>query len=340
MRIKEIDIARGFTVFIMPGVHALMLYGDEATRASWLGTIFGFLAEGPGAPLFMFLMGASFYFSKRKDLVLCLKRAGWLFIAAYLLNFLKFTILQLLHALPGGFIEDYNISEGTKGIMELLLTGDILQFAAIALIVLALINTVKWRYIIALILIILTIIISPVTTGPGQNYLTDLFTAEHGLVFFPVFPWLVYPLAGFCSIYVLKRKGFRFCFYCGIILLSTSFFLSRYYDIFLAENFYRSGPVATMYHLGIVLTWLWLCHIAVKITASGIICSLFHWLSKNILPIYLIHWPVVCWLLPIAGYQTNNVIQTVWWMTGVSFLSFMIMYLYERMTHKKSLLPG
>src|ERR1044072_4986011 len=116
MRIKEIDIARGFTVFIMPGVHALMLYGNGAAQASWPGKIFAFLAEGPGAPLFMFLMGISFHFSKRKDPVSILERITGLCITGYILNFLKFTILQLLYVLPGGFIKDYGISSGNKGI--------------------------------------------------------------------------------------------------------------------------------------------------------------------------------------------------------------------------------
>ncbi|HEX5153920.1 MAG TPA: heparan-alpha-glucosaminide N-acetyltransferase domain-containing protein [Parafilimonas sp.] len=336
MRIKEIDIARGFTVFIMPGVHALMLYGNNAARTSWLGMIFGFLAEGPGAPLFMFLMGTSFYFSKRKNLLPVLKRAAGLLTVAYLLNFLKFALLQLFHVLPGDFIKDYGISKGNKGVWELLLTGDILQFATIALVVLGLINKIKWRYAISLSLIFIIVIISPITTGFEANYLLDLFTAEHGLVFFPVFPWLVYPLAGFCSIYLLKKKnGFWVCFYCGIMLLGISFFLSQLYDIPLTENFYRSRPVATTYHLGVVLMWLWLCHIAIKIIEPGMICKLFYWLSKNILSIYIIQWPIVCWLLPVAGYRVNDIIQTAIWMMFVSFLSFMIMYLYEWLIKKE-----
>lgn len=337
MRIKEIDIARGFTVFIIPGVHVLMMYGNETAQTSWTGKLFGFLAEGPGAPLFMFLMGMSFNFLKRKTLALTLKRAAGLFIAAYILNFLKFTILQLCNALPADFKRDYNISIGKDGIVQLLLTGDILQFAAIALILLSLINISRWRYAISLICIVVIVCMSPVSTGMQSNYLVNLFTGEKGLIFFPVFPWLVYSLSGFCTVYLLKmNKGFLLCLYTGAALLGLSVLLSQLNHTSLTANFYHSRPVATLYHLSVVLLWLWLCHIAVRFIEPGKLCRLFYWLSKNILSIYIIQWPLVCWFLPVAGYKSNNIIQTVLWMLFISGLSFGLKYLHEQIINVRS----
>lgn len=336
MRIKEMDIARGFTVLIMPGVHVVLMYGNTTAQASWLGKLFGFLAEGPGAPLFMLLMGMSFSFSKRNTVALTLKRAGRLLVAAYVLNFLKFTVLQMLHVLPEGFIKEYGISNGTKGIWELLLTGDILQFAAIALVLLALINTTKWRYAVALTCVVFFIGISPVSTRMQPNYLLDLFTGEHGLVFFPVFPWLVYPLTGYSIMYLVrKQKGFLYCFYTGAALLCTSIVLSQINHTSLSANFYRSAPAATIYHMGIVLLWFWLCHIAVRLIEPSMLCKLFYWLSKNILSIYIIQWVVVCWLLPVAGYQLNDIVHTILWIVLVTGSSFLIMYIYEQLMTKK-----
>lgn len=336
MRIKEIDIARGFTVFIMPGVHVVLLYGNAIAQASWLGKVFGFLAEGPGAPLFMLLMGMSFSFSKRNSVTLSLKRAGGLLIAAYVLNFLKFALLHLLQVLPAGFIQAYGISSGIKGVWQLLLTGDILQFAAIALVLLGLINTTKRRYAIALACAVFVTAISPVSTGIRPNYLFDLFTAEHGLVFFPVFPWLVYPLTGLSVMYLVQKKnGFLYCFYAGTVLLCISIILSKMYNTSLRDHFYRSGPAATIYHLGIVLLWLWLCHIAVRIIEPSLVCKLFYWLSKNILSIYIIQWVVVCWLLPVAGYQLNDIPHTIFWIVTVTCSSFLLLYLYEQFIYKR-----
>jgi len=57
MQSRGFSLARGFIVFVMPAVHSVMLYSSEEVKQGWLGSILGFLAEGPGAQLFMFLMG-------------------------------------------------------------------------------------------------------------------------------------------------------------------------------------------------------------------------------------------------------------------------------------------
>lgn len=58
-RNAALDVARGFIVFIMPAVHSVLLYSSPQVQSGWLGAILGFLAEGPGAQLFMLLMGLS-----------------------------------------------------------------------------------------------------------------------------------------------------------------------------------------------------------------------------------------------------------------------------------------
>ena len=64
-RIQSLDLARGFTVLFMPSVHVVMLYSQPQVQQSLLGDILAFIAEGPGAQLFMLLMGVSFTFSSR-----------------------------------------------------------------------------------------------------------------------------------------------------------------------------------------------------------------------------------------------------------------------------------
>jgi len=330
MRIKEFDVARGFTVLIMPGVHVILMYGNTITQAAWPGKLFGFLAEGPGAPLFMFLMGVSFGFSTRVSRKAVIKRSLQLAVLGYLLNFFKFTCLQAFHLLPQRFMDDYGINKGSDGVLTLLTTGDILQFAAIALLIIQLISTLPRPFLMALICVGCVIAISPLHTGMRAHYLTDLFTAEHGLIFFPVFPWLAYPLCGYCMIYLLRRgNAFTICRNTGVLLLAFSLFLSVYCHISITSDFYRSQPAATLYHIAVVLLWLYACHMAVRYAPATRVCTLLYWLSRNILPLYCIQWVLVCWLLPIAGYKASSISRTLIWIVFITSLTSCILLCFQ-----------
>jgi uncharacterized membrane protein len=176
MRVKELDIARGFTVFIMPGVHVLMMYGNDTVKTSLPAMIFSFLAEGPGAPLFMVLMGTSFCFSRHTAWAQVLKRSFLLLLCGYALNFLKFTVLQLTGFMPIAFLNAYYIPAGKPGILQLLLLGDILQFAAIALIILKLILETHCYYFISAPLCLIVTVISPLHCLIHQAFMLQIYS--------------------------------------------------------------------------------------------------------------------------------------------------------------------
>ncbi|HUX84898.1 MAG TPA: heparan-alpha-glucosaminide N-acetyltransferase domain-containing protein, partial [Chitinophagaceae bacterium] len=110
MRIREIDFARGFTVLIMAPVHTVLVFGDIAVRQGTLGKILAFLAEGPGAPLFMMLMGISFTFSTHNKVLPSFRRALQLLILAYLLNALKFLVPWFMGWISPRMLSDFGLS--------------------------------------------------------------------------------------------------------------------------------------------------------------------------------------------------------------------------------------
>src|SRR5690349_21685201 len=126
-RIKSLDVARGFTVFIMPAVHTVMLYSQPGVHASWLGHVLAFLAEGPGAQLFMFLLGFSIVLSKPKTARQIMTRMVGLFCMGYVLNVLRMVIPYSVGILPEALVHDYVVYRQTPMFVSLALTGDILQ---------------------------------------------------------------------------------------------------------------------------------------------------------------------------------------------------------------------
>lgn len=60
MRIQSLDLARGFTVLFIAPIHAVLLFASPAVYSAAPIQFLKFIAEGPGAQLFMTLMGISF----------------------------------------------------------------------------------------------------------------------------------------------------------------------------------------------------------------------------------------------------------------------------------------
>src|SRR5687767_2840640 len=105
-RIKSIDLTRGFTVFFIPAIHSVMLYSKTSVHETAFGKCLVFVAEWPGAQVFMLLMGISFALSRKTHLKNVLIRSVVLLGVAYLLNALKFLVPYFLIGLPKTFKND------------------------------------------------------------------------------------------------------------------------------------------------------------------------------------------------------------------------------------------
>ena len=340
MRIKEIDAARGFTVLIMPAVHVLMINSSPSTQASLLGKTFGFLAEGPGAQLFMLLMGMSFTLSRRKSLRDTLIKVFLLLCAAYSLNVLKFDVPILTGTMPQSFLNDHQIENNANGMMKLFLLGDILHLAAFALIVLRLIYPLSKYHIWAMLFAFVIIFISPVRLNdvpknPLVKYFSDLLFANDVYVYFPVFPWLCYPLIGLGLGYYLNtiKNFFVICSYAGITLMITGKLLCISGFTLSCDNFYKTGAGGTLYHLGLVLLWLYLVHLAVKHLPSNRFFNLLEWLSRNITAVYIIQWICVFWMIGLGGYHRLGIMSSIIYICFISIFVFGFVYAIQQLSH-------
>ncbi|MGB8193501.1 MAG: heparan-alpha-glucosaminide N-acetyltransferase domain-containing protein [Chitinophagaceae bacterium] len=338
MRIKEIDIARGFTVFIMAAVHAVLIYSTPEVHASWLGDILFFLAEGPGAPLFMMVMGISFVLSRKTSVSERLRRAALLLLLAYVLNFLKFLVPLAAGGIPQQLLADFGIPPGSAATWHFLLLGDILQLAAIALTVLTLLHCLRnyhyWAMAIAFIILIVTPFLWQVNSAnPVLNYIFDLLWGFNSRVYFPAFPWLVYPLTGMAAGYYLQTSPgfFAKARNIGLLLIGTGLIISSFDPAWHWGDFYRTAQGGTLYYIGFVLLWLYLCHLAVKLLPDNSFFTLLTRLSRHITRIYLIQWVLVFWLIGLIGYRQLNIIASLVCIVLITSLVILIGLLPEKL---------
>jgi len=163
-RLLSIDLARGLAVFFMIAVHTLEVFANQEVKNSVFGQIISFLGGPPAAPVFMTLMGFSFIYSSKSELKPKLVRGFKIFLSGYVLNILRgvipFTLatnlkLDVVKAFPIEKFNEYTI----------LTTVDILQFAGIALMIMAIIQALNINKYLILLSGILISMISPFLWG-------------------------------------------------------------------------------------------------------------------------------------------------------------------------------
>lgn len=312
-RNRTLDLARGFTVFFIAPVHAVLLFSNPSVYHTLFGQFLAFIAEGPGAQLFMVLMGISFVLSRHTDFPTVLKRALLVLLSGYVLNFFKFVLPAMLNLLPAGMYAELQVHHDLAGYLHLLLTGDILQFAGIALLVLCLVLKLPRYPLWALVFALAVCFGSPFLYGLHcknvyVGYLLELLAGQPPRVFFPVLPWLMYPLIGLVIGYYLKKEKpllFGYGMLAGVALMIISCAPWMPYAKQFDASFYRTYPSGSFYHIGIVLIWLYLAH-WLSVNAyrhHRLLFKFFDFISRHITLVYCVQWILICWSLPLIGFR-------------------------------------
>lgn len=338
-RILSLDLARGFTVMFIAPVHTMLLFSKVSVHQSWLGGIFRFISEGPGAQLFMLLMGISFALRGKKDSKLVLKRAFQILAIGYLLNVLKFGLPFLFGLLPEELLKYLEVDNDKNGFLQLVCTGDILQLAGISLIVLLICYRLFPYRFMYFIIAIATCFISPMVWDLKSNHvlfssILQLIGGQPPRVFFPLFPWLVYPVFGMYVGCLIKGginikipKLWIATIMAGTVAIIIYHFIHNYNE----GSFYRTSPVDTLIHLLVVLVWLYAWHLISKWIPGNRFFILLCWLSKHITLIYFVQWIFIFWLLPVFGFQKLDFYGSVELICLVTFNVWGIVYIINAM---------
>lgn len=303
----EMDIARGLAVFFMILVHVSGDLSSIATGNTIFCKVIDFFGSIPAAPVFMFLMGVGFVYSRNQSPIVLFKRGIIIFIGGYALNFFR----GFLPLFIGSKMGYYSLNIDGTPWYYYLIEGDILQFAGLAMMFTAFLKKLKisevYYPIIALAIAIATPFVAGLNTG---NFIIDKFTltifGKSGYVFHPFFSWMVYPLMGSFFGWMLMRTENKNKFYLRATCISVIvaipgiiyYIMNPAIDLGIVigdiRNYYQHGILSNSLFVPFVVIWLAIWHFTASIIPGFIKNRLFFW-SKAVTIIYVVHWLIVGW---------------------------------------------
>ncbi|MCO7224560.1 heparan-alpha-glucosaminide N-acetyltransferase domain-containing protein [Pleionea sp. CnH1-48] len=357
-RLLVMDLGRGFAVICMILIHTLWMHADVATQTqSTLGTVIHFIGKGTAA--FLIFMGLSFVISRNQTFAGIVKRGFIILMAGYFMNFLKFIVpIAIFGTMPEEFIAAYGWKSPLTSAqyLYLLKTGDILQIAGIALIIMAFIRHFvqqKWLVLgLALSIAFLSREVSGLRPGiEGLDYIFDLFFSDKFNVYFPVFPWMSCILIGMFFGMWYKETNYdqelliKRMLIGGLLLVGTGGGLMMYNYDYHFNNFFHLGPGGALYLSGINLVLYFLIHHSVKfVRADNAVFRFLTYCSKRVTSMYVIQWTLVCWAMGFLGFQAHGTGTVILLMPCFIVASLSVQWLLDKLIqtiwHRKVSAPA
>ena len=199
-RIQIPDLLKGLAVIFMIQVHIMELFAREDIYDGWAGKLSLFLGGVPAAPVFMIIMGYFLAFGQKEPIKMIV-RGVRLFLAGMVLN-IGLNAHLIYRVLNDGW--QVNIWQYIFGV-------DIFHLAGLSLIIIASLSFLYKRNFIPYIITAFVIVLmgsvlkaysNESTTG---TYLMAFIHSDSVWSYFPLIPWLAYPLTGY-SLKVFKEK--------------------------------------------------------------------------------------------------------------------------------------
>jgi uncharacterized membrane protein len=330
------DLLKGFAVFLIVPVHILELFIDYPGRESIFGKTLLFLGGPIAVPVFMIVMGY-FLAKNQKPFSVNFFRGIKIFAVGFLLNIgLNFHLLLKIKFAGWQFNP-----------LEYIFGVDIFYFAGLAIIFLSVLKQLKpGREWIALLLILAiaaaTSFVNQKLMVPERNYVYPFIGGNWSWSYFPLFPWLAYPLAGFAFFYFEEKviAFFKSQKVVSGIFLAIIFAIVLYFSKTGFETtinlpaYYHHTFWFSMWAFGIVILWSVLWQFLLNKFSKTHAGNFFMWLGKNITVLYIIQWLIIG-NIATAIYQTKPLSSFPLWFAGIFTAIVLITWLMERLEKKR-----
>jgi len=325
------DLLKGFAVFLIIPVHILETFIDFPGRESLIGKIIMVL-DGPTlVPVFMIVMGY-FVAKNQKSLSQNISRGIKIFFAGFLLNIgLNFNLL--LKIKYAGW--PYNPFEYIFGV-------DILYLAGLSIVFLSFLKNLRKNQIwIAFILIFaitgLTGLMNEKMMVTERNYILPFIAGNYSWSYFPIFPWLAYPLSGFVFYHweekirlSHQKQKIASGIILGLIVLLVIFFFKWGVNITInLTEYYHHTFLYSLWAFGIVISWTMLLRFFLQKYPKTRVGDFLMWLGRNITIFYIVQWLIIG-NIATEIYQTQNINSYVFCILGAFVLTSGITRLIER----------
>lgn len=324
-RLLAFDLARGIAIVAMVVIHSVVFLGDPSLVKTLPGYIINSIVCLFAAPVFTFIMGVMIAFSSKSSTRTLLIRGCILLCIGYLLNFLRGT-LPIAFGEWAGWV-DYQDERPLVYMLE----QDILQFAGLAFVIIAVIRRlIPWNIGLAItggIVIAVAPWLYTIHNDNGvEGFVISLFFGGNHYNFFPVIPWIAFPLIGMWYGELLKKSNskdqfLKISLIIGGILLVSGVSLAYYFDKSIFQAWYhgkfRQGTLPSLVSLlfvGFQFIWIPVCYfITEKFKKSAILNILYKW-SSNVTWFYVIQWVIIGWacvLLPWLSWIEEGIAITL-----------------------------
>lgn len=314
----EIDVVKGLAIIFMFLVHCYEDYGSDAIQSNGIISHLVFFFGGPlAAPVFMFCMGIGMVYTHKQTSGQFMKRGFSLFLAAYILNFIRdfipYTIQSYIQHDPSQFeyAKDY------------LVCTDILAFAGLTYFLMGLFKRTKqkdmWLVIFYIICAIFNYILSPIKfESRALASITGLLWGTWDCTWFPFLSWIGIPIAGYLFGKQLIKAEDTSSFYKKILTGTGLLFLpllALIYKLHLEhkvpENYFdmayfHMGWLGNLITFEIILLWISFWHFTSSHLPSLIQTTLVRW-SKEINTIYIVQWFLIGYGNLVFGYFCHSV---------------------------------
>lgn len=207
----EVDLARAIPILCLPIIHCIIECCTDEMLESGIPYLFDTVIGGPfSAPMYLFAMGVCVDYSRRRTPARIARRGFDLIVMSYALNICRFLIPYLIGYRLSGDREQF-----IEPLIYRVLGNDVLLFAGIAFLVIALFVKLRLSSAKMLMIAAAASVLGMLTTGidtgvPILNIMLGSFIGtedETGLLIsdFPLLIWLIVPVSGICFGRLLTR---------------------------------------------------------------------------------------------------------------------------------------
>ena len=350
----EFDLARAVIIFCLALIHVTIECSTDEGLCSGIPYLFDTVIGGPfSAPMYMFVMGVGMCYTRKNSPMEHFVRGAKILAVGYILNICRFLIpYSIGYAITGDY--GYYI----EPLRYKVLGNDILIFAGLAMMIMALFVKLKLSNIVML--IIATVMCGfgtllngvDVGTPLGNIFLGYLIGTEDaaGMVLsdFPILNWLMFPICGYAFASVLKRVKDKNLFYLTFSLPALIIAIVYFaFGIYFERGMFGEGQNC-YYHMIFSDVLASLCltvgmvgvyHFIIKIMPKKLFYIAWS-ISENITPVYFTHWVLVSFVVNLWMYVVRGTtILTSWQIVGlgtlISIVAIVIAHFFAKLTGRR-----
>ena len=345
----ELDLARAVIIFCLAIIHVTIECTTDEGLCSGIPYLFDTIIGGPfSAPMYMFVMGVGMCYTRRNTPKEHFIRGAKIFTVGYALNICRFLIPYSI-----GYFITGDYAYYIEPLIYKVLCNDILTFAGLAMMIMALFVKLKLSNLVML--IIATVMCGFGTLLNGVDVVSPLGNIFLGYVIgtedaagmvlsdFPILNWLMFPVCGYVFGSVLKRvkdkKRFYLTFSLPALIIAIVYFTL---GIYFERGMFGEGQNC-YYHMIFSDVLASLCLTVGMIGVYYFILKIFPkkifyvaWsISENITPIYFIHWVLVSFVVNLCMYVIRGTtLLTPWQVVGlgtaISIASIVIAHFFTK----------